>query len=61
MFKIKDTYKPELQTPEKMKLFGITQKVNRPNKKWKNVPSLKVLEEVLVQCNLVDNQYQQKV
>ena len=26
---------PELQTPETMKLFGVTQKINRQNKKWK--------------------------
>ena len=29
-------------------------------KNGENVPSLKVVEVVLVQCNLVDNQYQQK-
>ena len=26
----------------------------------KNVPSLEVVEVILVQCNLVNNQYQQK-
>ena len=29
-------------------------------KNGKNVPSLEVFEVVLVHCNLVDNQYQQK-
>ena len=29
-------------------------------KKGENVPSLEVVEVVLVQCTLVDNQYQQK-
>ena len=29
-------------------------------KNGKNVPSLEVAEVILVQCNLVDNQYQQK-
>ena len=29
-------------------------------KDGKNVPSLEVVEIVLVQCNLVNNQYQQK-
>ena len=29
-------------------------------KNGENVPSLEVVEIVLVQCNLVDNQYQQK-
>ena len=45
MFKIKDGYKLQLQTPETMKL--------------QNVPSLEVVEVVLIQCNKVDNQYQQ--
>ena len=29
-------------------------------KNGENVPSLEVVEVVLVQCNLVDNKYQQK-
>ena len=29
-------------------------------KNWKNVPILEAVKVVLVQCNLVDNQYQQK-
>ena len=29
-------------------------------KNWENVPSLEVVEVVLTQCNLVNNQYQQK-
>ena len=33
VFMIKDGYKLELQTPEKMKLFGSTKKINRQNKK----------------------------
>ena len=33
-------------------------KKNNKNKKWKNVPSLEKVVVVLVQCNLVDNQYQ---
>ena len=35
VFKLKDGYKLELQTPETMKLFGSTQKKNRQNKKWR--------------------------
>ena len=58
MFKIKDEYKLELETPETMKLFGSREKTNRQNKKWRE--SLEVTEGVLVQCNLVDNQHQQK-
>ena len=60
MFKIKDGYKLELQTPETMKLFGSTKKLIDKTKNRENVPSLEVVEVVLVQCNLVDNQYQQK-
>ena len=53
MFKVKYGYMLELQTPETMKLF-LSQKSR------KNVPSLEAVEVVLVQCNLTDNQYQQK-
>ena len=60
MFKIKDGYKLELQTPGTMKLFGSSEKIIDKTKNGENVPSLEVVEEVLVQCNLVDNQYQQK-
>ena len=35
-------------------------KSNRQNKERENVLSLEAVEVVLVQCNLVDNQYQQK-
>ena len=60
MFKIKDGHKLELQAPETMKLFGSTKKLIDKTKNGENVPSLEVVEVVLVQCNLVDNQYQQK-
>ena len=59
MFKIKDEYKLESQTSETMKLFGSTKKLIDKTKNRENVPSLEVVEVVLVQCNLVDNQYQQ--
>ena len=58
VFKIKDGYKLELQTPETMKLFGSTKKSTDQTKNGEKVPSLEVVEVVLVQCNLVDNQYQ---
>ena len=54
LFILKDEYKLELQTPEKMKLFDSTKNYGE------NVPSLESVEVLLVQCNLVDNQYQQK-
>ena len=40
-------------------LFDITKLLDK-SKNGKYVPSLEVFEVVLVQCNLVDNQYQQK-
>ena len=46
--------------PETMKLFGSTKKLINKTKNGENVPSFEVLEVVLVQCNLEDNQYQQK-
>ena len=60
MFKIKDEYELELQTPETMKLFGGTRNLIDKTKNGENVPSLEAVEVVLVQCNLVDSQYQQK-
>ena len=57
VFEVKDGYKLELQTPETMKLFG-SKKINRQSKKWRKC--LELDEVVLVQCKLVDNQYQQK-
>ena len=60
MFKIKDGYKLELQTPETMKSFDSKQKLIDKTENGKNVRSFEVVEVVLVQCNLVDNQYQQK-
>ena len=60
MFKIKDGYNIELHTPETMKLFGSTKKLLNKPENGEKVPSLEVVEVVLVHCNLVDNQYQQK-
>ena len=60
VFQIKDGYKLELQTPETMKLHGRTKKLIDKTKNGENVPSLEVVEVVLVQYNLVDNQCQQK-
>ena len=48
----------ELQTPETMNLFGSTKKLIDKTKNGENVPSLEVVEVVLVQYNLVDKQYQ---
>ena len=60
VFKIKDGYKLELQTTETMKLFDSTKKVIDKTKNGEKISSIEVVEVVVVQCNLVDNQYQQK-
>ena len=60
LFKVKDGYKLELQKPKTMKLFGSTKKLIDKTKNGKKIPSLEVAEVVLVHCNLVNNQYQQK-
>ena len=60
MFKIKDGYKLEIQTPETIILFGSTKRLKDKTKNGENVPNLEVVEVVLVQCNLVDHQYQKK-
>ena len=60
LFKIKDEYKLELKTPETTKLFGSTKKTVGKIKNGENVPSLEVVEVGLIQCNIVEHQYQQK-
>ena len=52
MLKTKDGYKVELQTPEGIELFGSTKKLIDKTKNGENIPSLEVVEVVLVQCNL---------
>ena len=59
MFKIKDGYKLEWQMPQVMKLFRYTKKIKRQNLEIEQSPE--VIKVALVQCNLVDNQYQQKI
>ena len=60
VFKIKDGNKLELQTPETVKLFSITKKLIGKTKIGEKWPSIEVVQGDLVQCNWVDNQYQQK-
>ena len=60
MFKIKDGNKVELETPETMKLFDTAKKLIDKTKNGESVPSPEMVEVALVQCNLVDNKYQQK-
>ena len=42
-----------------MKLFASTENKVTKDKNAKNVPHLEIMEEVLVQCNIVNNSYQQ--
>ena len=58
-FKIKNGYYPELLTPETMKLLGSTESKITKDKNGENVPHLEIVELVLVNCNLVNNDYQQ--
>ena len=54
VFKMKDGHELEVQTPESMKLFSSTNKLINKTNNGDNV------EVVLLQRNLVDNQYQKK-
>ena len=47
VFKIKDGYKLELQTPEIMKLFADTKKLTDKTKNGEKVPSLEVVQVVI--------------
>ena len=58
VFKIKTGYKLELVTPEAMKLLGSTKKDVDSDKNSENVPTLESVKVVLIQCNLVKNNYQ---
>ena len=43
-----------------MKIFGSTKKLIDKTRHEEKVPSFELVEVTLVQCNLADNQYQQK-
>ena len=58
-FKIKSGYKLELLSKETMKLLGSTKDIIDADKNSENVPRLENVEVVLVNCNLVNNSYQQ--
>ena len=58
-FKIKTGYYLELLTPETMKLLGSTKSKISKEKNGENVPHLEITELVLIQCNIVNNNYQQ--
>ena len=46
--------------PETIKLFGSTKKLIDKTKNGEKILCFEVVELVLVQCNLVDNEYRQK-
>ena len=59
VFKVKTGYKLELFSPETMKLLGSTREDADKDKDGEDVPKLESVEVVLVDCNLVNNTYQQ--
>ena len=57
-FKIKTGYDLELLLPEKMKLLeSIRNKITK-DKNGESVPHLEITEVVLIQCNIINNDYQ---
>ena len=58
-FRIKNGYSLELLTPETRKLLGSTENEITKYKNCENVPHLEITEVVLVNCNIVNNDYQQ--
>ena len=58
-FKIKNGHYLELLTPETMKLLGSTRSKIIKDKHGENVPHLEIVKLALVDCNLVNNDYQQ--
>ena len=59
VFKTKTGHKLELLSKETMQLLGSLKKDIDQNKDGEIVPKLETVEVVLVQCNLVNNNYQQ--
>ena len=58
-FKIKTGYYFELLTPEIMKLLGSTKNKIDKDKNVENVGRLEITEVILVNCNIVNSDYQQ--
>ena len=59
IFKVKTGYRLELLSPETMKLLGSTKKDVDKDTNGEDVLKLESVEVVLVDCNLVNNSYQQ--
>ena len=58
-FKIKTRYILKFLTPGTMKLLNSTKSKITKDKHSENVPHLEITEVVLVNCNIVSNDYQQ--
>ena len=58
-FKIKTGYYLALLTPKTMKLIGSTKSKITKDENGENIPYLEITEVVLIQCNVVNNSYQQ--
>ena len=58
-FKIKTEYYLEILTPETLKLLGSTKSKITKNKNGENVPHLEITRVVLINYNIVNNDYQQ--
>ena len=56
-FKIKTGYYVEILTPETMILLGSTKSKITKDENGKNLPHLEIKEVVLVQCDVVNNNY----
>ena len=56
-FKIKTGYYVEILTPETMILLGSTKSKITKDENGKNLPHLEITEVVLVQCDVVNNNY----
>ena len=59
VFNIKTGYKLELLSKETMKLLGSTIKDVDQDKNGENVPTLEIVDVILLHCNVVNNNYQQ--
>ena len=59
VFKIKTGYKLELLSKETIQLLGSSKKDIDQNKDGENVPKLESVEVALINCNLVNNNYEQ--
>ena len=61
IFKIKNGCSLELLTPQKTKLLGSTENKITKDKNGENILYLEITEVVLVDCNIVNNDYQQNL